>query len=385
MSHTFEPYDDGGDNYDDHIIIKHVMEPLTQSIAAVSLLCCSTIIVTAITFPIMLRKKPFMQMFLIIAIIDFVSSIFLLFGYAHGTECVIQGAIFTFTQRAIFFWLTALTYQLYDVTMNGKLHFSMTFLHITIWSLSLFLELIILISDNYGVNSKSQGLQICLLQNSNGFKYSIFIILFVPLLLCVTIILYLLFKITTRYITSMHIKVLVLTFWRYPLVLITLWLPYFICFIIFISGGEKVKHLYTGYDFSLAIIPFFGIYQSITFFRKSIEARLRWSNLFISIFFPSQELFPLELNVSLSNAAHEEGITDNDVHKLSISRGFSFSSFHEGSENFSSITKSSIVLSSVRTVDSMGEGDKQSFQISYNSNNSNSTAVSNPISSARNV
>ena len=86
-------------------------------------------------------------------------------------------------------------------------------------------------------------------------------------------------------------------------------------------------------------------------------------------------MFPLEFNASLSSRTHEDGLTDNEVHKLSISRGFSFSESRDGSENLSSITKSSIVLtSSVRTGDSIGESDKQSFQLS-----NNSRSVNNPI------
>lgn len=93
-SQHLSPYDDEGTFYDDNVIIKSIMEPLTQTIAGISLLCSFTIILTAIVFPIMLRKKPFMQMFLIIAITDFVSNIVVLFGFAHGELCIVQGKIF---------------------------------------------------------------------------------------------------------------------------------------------------------------------------------------------------------------------------------------------------------------------------------------------------
>ena len=93
MTQSLPPYDDDGNFYDDNVIIKSIMEPITQSIAAISLLCSFAIILTAIVFPIMLRNKPFMQMFFIIAVTDFISSIVVLFGYAHGTKCIVQGKI----------------------------------------------------------------------------------------------------------------------------------------------------------------------------------------------------------------------------------------------------------------------------------------------------
>ena len=351
-----------------------------------------SIILTSIVFPSMLRKKPFMQIFLTIAVCDFISNIALLFGYAHNELCTIQGILFIFTQRAIFFWLVALTYQLYDVSINGKLYYSMPFLHAIIWITSIFLELIILINDRYGVNYDSQGLQICLLvanyKKPKGlghtpFDYWTLIGLTGPLFISITIISFLLFRISRRFIAVTTIKILIDTFWRYPLVLIFLWTPFLVTLSIFIFSKHEsnIKHLYAIFDGSLAIIPLFGIYQCITFFTKSIEARYRWSNLLITLFCPSKELFPIDFTGSTNNSMNDnnnEELTNEEVHKLSISRGFSFSgvgSYSDyGSENISTISKSSIVLSSIKTNDSLSEQIRTIHTIS-----SSNSEINNPI------
>lgn len=219
----------------------------------------------------------------------------------------------------------------------------------------------------YGVDYNSMGLQICLLEtkySNNGdsttsFKYWIFLVLVVPLAICIIIIFILLWKISRRYVSSDNIKVLISTFWRYPLVLIGLWTPYFIILVIFVASQyhSKIKHLYSIYDFTLALIPMFGIYQATTFFAKSIEARIRWSNLFIGIFFPSKEQFALELGSNNSHSTRDDIHTEQATHNLSISRGFSFDL---DDEHLSSITKSSFLLNSFRTADSLGDMDPSS-------------------------
>lgn len=266
--------------------------------------------------------------------------------------------------------------------MNGRLRLTMTFLNVLIWGLSIFLELIVFVNDMYGVDNP-QGLQICLLQakyknkaNGTSFKYWIFVVLVIPLIICVAVIFVLLWKLSTRYVTSIPIKVLIQTFWRYPLVLIALWTPYFCCLIAFVAS-KSPPHLYSAYDAALAVIPLFGIYQCITFFIKSSEARWRWGNLFLTIFYPDTELFPLELNHSMTSSNSSiRNEQDQDVHKLSISTGFSFAGIQdiESSENFSSITKSSFHLSSLRTGDSIGEALTLS---------SKSSEVQNPLDSHR--
>lgn len=385
----FDPYDDDGKYYDDNVTIKHVLEPITLAIASISLVCSIAIIVTTLIFPSMLRKKPFMQIFFTIAICDLISNISFLFGYAHNDLCTAQGAIFIFIQRATFFWLVALTYQLYDVSMHGKLYYSVTFLHVIIWTASIFLELIILINDRYGVNYDTQGLQICLLlvnfktptgEGHTSFDYWTLIALTGPLFISIFTILFLLIRIKTRYNGITSIKVLVDTFWRYPLVLIILWTPFLVTLSIFIFSKHKpnVKHLYSIFDGSLAIIPIFGIYQSITFFTKSTEARYRWSNLLIVLLCPTKELFPVDFtgstNNSINNSLNDNELTNEEVHKLSISRGFSFSGVggysDYGSENLSSITKSSMVLSSIKTNDSLS---------GQNTNTSSNGGIDNPM------
>lgn len=87
----------------------------------ISTVFSSTVLLTAIVFPVM-RKRLFMQLIMFISISDVIAGSAAAIGFPlnHSAACYAQSFLVNMFYKSSWFWTVALTHQLYYIFMFGK-------------------------------------------------------------------------------------------------------------------------------------------------------------------------------------------------------------------------------------------------------------------------
>lgn len=122
-----------------------------------------SIIMTAILFPSMLRRKMFMHIIVMMSFTDFIASAFISVGYTRDPVlCTIQGATTAFFFISSWLWTTMLSFQLHHLVKYGRPKLTVLGMHLLVWFITIVIFLAPLISNvTYGLPSKYLGDSLC--------------------------------------------------------------------------------------------------------------------------------------------------------------------------------------------------------------------------------
>ena len=219
--------------------------------ASISTISSFAVISTAIVFPSMIRQKLFMALIVSISFCDCLGSVALVIGFPQGTSCVFQGSFIFFFYRASWLFTVSLSYSLYSLLIFGNHMLSLLQIHLIVWSLSIIFELIVLATNNYGLNSQQQGLYPCFLEDNvhpEDAKIWFLVCFYGPLIVCSVILIFLSIQVSRKYHTTTLAPLLasaVRVLSLYPACLIAAWVTNVIIFFIFTANFEA-KGLNTG-------------------------------------------------------------------------------------------------------------------------------------------
>ena len=138
-----------------------------------------------------------------ISIVDALGNISIAFGFPdEGILCTLQGWFIGFFLRQSWFYTLILSYQLYCLTMYGKLTLTKYQLHTISWSVNVFLELVILSTNTYGNDDEAYERIACLIRFGNNVTMGRVWLMSVyacPLFLCCSLMTFFSLRITYRY------------------------------------------------------------------------------------------------------------------------------------------------------------------------------------------
>ena len=90
----------------------------------------------------LLSGKSFMNIILMIAICNTITSICFFLGYPSNHLCDVQGFLLIFSIRAVYLWTDVLVLQLYSVILY-KRHIKIKHMQALVWSICIILQFIL--------------------------------------------------------------------------------------------------------------------------------------------------------------------------------------------------------------------------------------------------
>lgn len=307
-------------------------ESICIIVGVISATCSLSVVLTAIVFPSMLKRKLFMHILVMMSLSDAIASTAYAFGFAEGPLCSTQSFLMNFFYRGTWFWTTMLSFQLHNLVLHGKPYFSLLAMHIICWSLNIILQFIPFATNYYGEDDEATGKVTCYIANGSNAKASHIweIVTFViPLFCCLLLMSYFSLQMLLKYwyqdlslypLISSAINMTGL----YPFGLILMWIPHAIFALIYniapsLGYPDNIDWgiLYTPLlFFSFAWGGLYGVLLAAIFFIKGSEARSRWYVLLCGV-------SDVPIHISLRSDFEDYSFVDS-----------SFT--HNGSESYSS-------------------------------------------------
>ena len=135
----------------------------TMCCGALSALGSGSILLTVLLFPMMVRRKLFMHVIVMMSLTDFIASIFCAIGFPrNATLCAMQGVATTFGFLTSWLWTTMLAYQLYYLVRKGRPKYTLIGMHCLVWGFTIIMFLIpLLLSVYYGLEDSYLGKCLC--------------------------------------------------------------------------------------------------------------------------------------------------------------------------------------------------------------------------------
>jgi hypothetical protein len=251
-----------------------------------SIILCSFVLITMITFPTMRKNKIFMEIVAMIAFSSIMANIPYAIGIfpANGTVlCQYQGFSILYFFPVSWMFTVALAYLLRGLAYTGRLRLLRHHVHIICWGLPFLLVLLRLTTNTYGVEPALEHSSTCTYGGKNiesGFLWEA--ICFCGLLLCCCFLMIFWFgeiqylqKHQSTTATSLTFTIAKETLFWYPVLLVLCWLPYSM-YIIGKGPHISTQHV-SGAELTLRCLKnLCGGLTACMFFWKCKEARLRW-------------------------------------------------------------------------------------------------------------
>jgi hypothetical protein len=273
-----------------------------------SAICSFSVVLTGIVFPDMMLKpsKPFSHLLFCLSFSDFIASSSNILGFPeeNSLACPIQAFFFNMFMSLTWILTSVMVYQLYSLILYKRLWLRLLHIYIFACSLALFLTLIPLTTNDYGIDDIQDGASAC---GITGNDYSAqlwnFFAFYGLLLSCFASMVYWSYKIYTTIIknnkggevTNTYNTILNTTFY-YSTGMICCWLPIIIVDIIFYFSPETFADENSLpvliLELSEIISTCYGVILFFIFFRYSPQVRLQWKSfLFTSETRESEILF----------------------------------------------------------------------------------------------
>jgi hypothetical protein len=265
---------------------------------ALSMIGSFSVIMTGILFPVMVKRKIYMQMILMVSVSDFLSALTVSWGVpSNATLCSWQSGMGRFFFRTSWMWSTLIILTLYFYISRGVTIMRFRTMNFICWSGSLVLALLPLTSHiSYGEDDDRLGKSICSfrthdnesVERSEIVKFWIMATSYVPCVMSVVIMVALLVltkaKVNTFDSTNgRKIQRLVSNTALYPLITSLSWIPNIVAFVVAEWGypHEPSEYTYWNYIYIPTRITYAwaclsGLFVSLAFFINSREARRRW-------------------------------------------------------------------------------------------------------------
>ncbi len=285
--HKFQAY------HESPVFIERVaiMEPLCIFCGVLSVIASLAVCTTGYLFPSMWKNKIYMQMIIMVSLLDLFASLGSSFGFPTDKfACELQGFLLFFFYRGVWMWSIYILVQLNSIVKNGKVVLTFSTMMWIFLCVNIVIEILpIAFGTFYGVAPSLSGKTFCSF-NVYGHDFFLWVCAcFVgPLLITVaTMIGYsLLLYNRIRHISSAYRNKMVRMTLLYPAVMMVAWLP--LAFFYFSHFGKRpgsnhseAKFIddYTIFSVIYAWTSLDGFFVGIVFFVNSKEARQRWYNL----------------------------------------------------------------------------------------------------------
>lgn len=259
---------------------------------SLSAVCSFSVVLTGFVFPDMMlvSSKPFSHLLFFLSLSDFIASCSNILGFPEegSIECKIQAFLFNMFMSTTWIFTSFMVYQLYSLILYKRLSLKLSSIHVFTWSLALFLTLIPLSTNNYGIDDIQNGSSACgIAGNANSAQLWNFFAFYGLLIACFASMVYWSFMINTTIIknnengveTNTYSTILNTTFY-YSTGMICCWLPIIIVDIIFYFSPELFDNEHSPAVFILElaeiISTLYGVILFVIFFRYSPQVRLKW-------------------------------------------------------------------------------------------------------------
>ena len=260
------------------------IEIVSIAFASLSAACSASIVLTGLVFPSMMLSTmhPFSNMLFMIALCDMIGSIGCSLGFPldGSTLCTTQAFLTWFFTPASWLWSSALVYQMHCIIVHKKLHLSMTYLHIIIFTLCCLIAFLPLTQERYGQDDDYNGNTVCFLKclDHNCFIWNLALYQ-APLMISIIMMIAYLCKISCYLHNAMEDsggreRVLFQSLCWYPIGLIVCWTFNIVIIWIIVSALQL--------NAALIMSTQYGTICCIIFFSSSSLVRQRWIDLLTS-------------------------------------------------------------------------------------------------------
>ena len=255
----------------------------------------SVVIILIQKYDTLVRGRSLVHYVLCIAIADTIAAFFLAFGYPYaGTvACSMQGFITILTQRFSWFYTDVLMIQLFSVVVFKQYLLNVKYMHGIVWSLNLLLQFIPFTTGAIYGSDDQDGIPIitCLLTGGEG-KYDgdfwmqytanieILVSFSIIIILSIVIVYFSLKTSTSAAYLAPRIKESWSLVILYPLAMLIAFLPSQI-YAFYLNqrsnnGHSLPIHGAVIFNYLLAFSSLYGVFLSIIFYTKTLEARRAW-------------------------------------------------------------------------------------------------------------
>ena len=144
---------------DDTLTLRvEILQNAMQVVGAFSAVFSSAVLLTAIVFKEMFKKKIFFEIICLIALCDVIGSVFLAIGFPMEQYlCFVQGFVISFFFRASWFFTLVMATQLYGLVIYGRPVLKRKVIHWGVWGVSCVLQLFLLSQNSYGQDDELIG------------------------------------------------------------------------------------------------------------------------------------------------------------------------------------------------------------------------------------
>ena len=248
----------------------------------------------------LLSGKSFMNIILMIAICNTITSICFFLGYPSNHLCDVQGFLLIFSIRAVYLWTDVLVLQLYSVILY-KRHIKIKHMQALGWSICIILQFILYSTGTqYGQDDPVEGYTLCFMRVGSGSvsdetfwqNFSFLGLCIVSFLFILIVSLRVLFYHCNRkedsLITRDALNEEKFTIMLIPTGLFISWIPAFLwqfhCDRYYrIHLTNPSKYLIDINAFS-CLNPLYGIFLSILIYTRTEKPREKWHHLFKTIY-----------------------------------------------------------------------------------------------------
>lgn len=270
------------------------LEFIYSMFAIFAALCSSSILVTVVMFPDMM-KQLFTKIIMYILFCTMVANIMAAFGFPDGDTrmCTTQAILVNLFFKASWFWTTCLSHEIYSLFIYEKHGLTLIQMHAICWSLAIFFTMIPLTTSSFGRSDDLFTEGWCFLRTKTSFQEILwsFVTFYSPLTICIILMIYFSIRIHLKYkdfnlqIDDSPMKTVVDSMFLYPICLIVTWGPILVVSILAnFEILEQNADFASTYDIVTIFATQTGSFITIIFFWKSAEARYRWYTWLYGIF-----------------------------------------------------------------------------------------------------
>ena len=245
---------------------------------SLSISCCSAVVASFILFP-EIRKLRYIELATYVAVCDIWSA---LGDQETGTfGCGFQSVVNSVFTLAGLFWSVVILYQVWLITLYGKILQDLTVFHFVCWGLPVVVTLLPLFDLKYGDSDDSEHW--CYLMGGNvgqriGWMIgSFFVWCWIAILLNVYFLAAIIIKLKQMAVVPTVLNTTLLRLIGYPAIYTIAWLPMTAVELTQVSGyGTRVLNS-TSTEVAvtaLAISP--GFFQALVYFYINKNVRLKW-------------------------------------------------------------------------------------------------------------
>lgn len=251
-----------------------------------SIFSCCWVVASYVQFP-EIRKLRYIELATYVAICDIFASLAVAIGYSEtgSFACGFQSFFNSMFTLAGLFWSVVILYQVWLITVHGKVLQDLTKFHFICWGLPMLLTLLPLCDLKYGNSDDSQHW--CYLVGGGidetlGWMISTFFIwCWLAICLNVYFLVAIAIKLKQMAVVPDKVNTALLRLVGYPAIFTLAWLPMTVVELLQVGGhthsllnSDTMEIVIT----CLAVSP--GLFQSMVFFYMNKNVRLKWYHMF---------------------------------------------------------------------------------------------------------